>query len=86
MHVRLRRGDLVRDPRQRLVAVDEQLGPRPLTRRKRTVLRPTVRRRVDRARMAAPPEPSTVVADDEPLEPVADRAVYCLSDPQEAAP
>jgi len=54
MDVCVRRADVLDHPRQHLGAVDEELDTRARSRRERRVLRPAARRRIERARVAAP--------------------------------
>ena len=78
MHVRLRRSDVVDHAGQYLGAVDEELDLRARSRSKRAGLRPAARRRIERARVAAPAQPAPVMREDRVLDRGADRCIEAI--------
>jgi hypothetical protein len=76
MDVRACRADRVRDPRQRLGPVQERLDAATRARRARRRTGPVaVGRRIDRQTAAVPPQPSSVVGTNDPLDRLADEIV-----------
>jgi hypothetical protein len=72
--VRLRALELVGDPRQRALAVDEHLDRVPTARWRRS-RRVPARRGVQAGELAEPVQPSPVVPNDDALDPLADAVV-----------